>query len=79
MDCPPLQRHAEFVKIAIKADPVPPVKRPSGASPPIDPIGGRGGETDNRYSNDVPAADWHAAEAKREKEHWERKNAGLRG
>lgn len=77
MDLPPLKQHAEFVKLSLK--PTQPAKKPSGASPPTEPLGGRGGEVDNRYSEDVSPADWHAQEAKREREYWERKNAALRG
>lgn len=84
MSLPPLRRHTEFVKIAEKAAAKragggQQQKRPSGASPPVEPIGGRGGDTDNRYSENVPSADWHAQEEKREREYWARKNAAFRG
>jgi hypothetical protein len=84
MDLPPNRRRVEFVKLSLKADAAgggnggAPARRPSGASPPIEPIGGRGGEADNRYSENVSPADWHAAEDKREREYWEKQQAQFR-
>lgn len=83
VDLPPLRRHGEFVKLAIKAQASRVAaggsqKRPSAAPPPIEPIGGSGGETDNRYADNAPSADWHAAEEKRERAYWEKKNAQFR-
>lgn len=85
MDMPPLRRHAEFVKLSLKAQATRDKaasngqRRPSNAPPPVEGLRGNGGEVDNRYNDEASSADWHAAEEKREREYWQRKNAAFRG
>lgn len=64
MELPFNKRVAEFAEMALKTET--PARQPSKTPPPVEPIGGGGGSTDNRYSEKVDDAAWNADEDKRE-------------
>lgn len=77
MDLPYARRAVEFTKMGLKSET--PARRPSGAPPPVEPIGGSGGNSDNRYNDKADDAAWFAAEEKRSAAAWKKKNEGWRG
>lgn len=63
MDLPFNKRVVEFAKMGLKTET--PARQPSKTPPPVEPIGGSGGSTDNRYDDKTDDAAWFAAEEKR--------------
>lgn len=63
MDLPFNKRTNEFAKMGLKTET--PARQPSKTPPPVEPIGGSGGSTDNRYDDKASDDAWFAAEEKR--------------
>lgn len=63
MDLPFNKRVVEFAKMGLKPETQP--GKVSRTPPPVEPIGGSGGSTDNRYNDKADDAAWFAAEEKR--------------
>ncbi len=59
MDLPPYKRFAELVKLATPT-PKPAPKRPSGAEPPVEPIGGRNRGDPTELRDDLTDEEWYA-------------------
>jgi len=71
MDLPFNRRVVEFTKMGLKTEA--PVRAPSKAPPPVEPLGGTGGTADNRYNDKIDDAAWFAAEEKRTQEYYKNK------
>lgn len=75
MDLPFNKRVVEFAKMGLKPETAP--GKVSRTPPPVEPIGGGGGSTDNRYNDKADDAAWFADEEKRSLAAWKAKRALL--
>jgi hypothetical protein len=75
MDLPPAKRLAEMVKIGMPEPRTPP-KRPSGAAPPTEPVGGRNRGDPNALSDELDDETWYARRQAQKKARFEARRAG---
>lgn len=71
MDLPFPKRAVEFTKMGLETKT--PARKPSNTPPPVEPLGGSGGTTDDRYNDKADDAAWFAAEEKRQEQWAKRK------
>lgn len=76
MDLPFNRRVAEFVKMGLKTAAAPAPRKPSGAPPPVEPIGGAGGDAgDHRFNDKMSDDEWFRKEEAREAAEYKRARA----